>query len=47
MPRRSLIEQLDEAVRGLMRNPEVPLPSGDSGVSPLVRIAAELRDSAA
>jgi PhnB protein len=44
MPRRSLIEQLDDAVRGLMRNPDVPLPGGDSGVSPLVRIAAELRD---
>ena len=44
MPRRSLIEQLDDAVQGLMRNPGVPLPGGDSGLSPLVRIAAELRD---
>src|SRR5580693_564938 len=44
MPRRSLIEQLDDAVQGLMRNPDVPLPGGDSGVSPLIRVAAELRD---
>jgi PhnB protein len=44
MPRRSLIEQLDDAVQGLIRNPGVPLPGGDLGVSPLVRIAAELRD---
>jgi PhnB protein len=44
MPRRSLIEELDDAVQGLIGNPGVPLPSGDTGVSPLVRIAAELRD---
>ena len=44
MPRRSLIEQLDEAVQGSIDNPGVPLPRGDAGVSPLVRIAAELRD---
>jgi hypothetical protein len=44
MPRRSLIEQLDEAVQGLMRNPGAPLPRGEEGVNPLVRIAAELRD---
>src|SRR5580692_1235630 len=42
MPRRSLIEQLDEAVQGLIRNPGAP--RGDAGVNPLVRIAAELRD---
>jgi PhnB protein len=39
-----LIEQLDEAVQGLMRNPGAPLPRGEEGVNPLVRIAAELRD---
>jgi PhnB protein len=44
MPRRSLSEQLDEAVQGVIGNPGAPLPSGDAGVSPLVRLAAELRD---
>jgi PhnB protein len=44
MPRRSLIEQLDDAVEGLIRNPGAPLPGGEAGVSPLVRISAELRD---
>jgi PhnB protein len=44
MPRRSLIEQLDEAVQGVIGNPRAPLPRGNAGVSPLVRIAAELRD---
>jgi len=43
MPRRSLSEQLDEAVQAVIGNPGVPLPSGDAGVSPLVRLAAELR----
>jgi hypothetical protein len=44
MPRRSLSDQLDEAVQGLIGNPGAPLPRGDAGVSPLARIAAELRD---
>jgi PhnB protein len=44
LPRRSLIEQLDEAVQLMIGNPRAPLPRGDAGVSPLVRIAAELRD---
>jgi len=44
MPRRSLIEQLDEAVQGVMANPGAPLPSGDAGVNALVRLAVELRD---
>jgi PhnB protein len=44
MPKRSLSEQLDEAVRGLIDNPGAPLPRGETGVNPLVRIAAELRD---
>ena len=44
MPRRSLSEQLDEAVQGVIGNPGAPLPSGDAGVSALLRLAAELRD---
>ncbi|HWY54623.1 MAG TPA: VOC family protein [Terriglobales bacterium] len=44
MPRRSLIEQLDDAVQRLISSPGAPLPSGDAGVNPLVRLAAELRD---
>ena len=44
MPRRSLIEQLDEAVQGIIGNLGAPLPRGSAGVSPLVRLAAELRD---
>jgi len=44
MPRRSLIEQLDEAVQLLIGNPGAPLPRGNAGVSPLVRLAVELRD---
>jgi PhnB protein len=44
MPRRSLIEQLDEAVQSVIGSPGAPLPRGDAGISPLVRLAAELRD---
>ena len=44
MPRRSLSEQLDEAVQLVIGSPGAPLPSGDAGVSPLVRLAVELRD---
>jgi PhnB protein len=44
MPRRSLTEQLDEAVQAAINNPAVPIPRGDAGVSPLVRVAVELRD---
>ena len=44
MPRRSLIEQLDAAVQLVIGNPGAPLPLGNTGVNPLVRIAAELRD---
>jgi PhnB protein len=39
-----LIEQLDEAVQLVITSPRASLPRGDAGVSPLVRIAAELRD---
>jgi PhnB protein len=49
MPRRSLIEQLDEAVqtvlaRPLGAHPDATLPRVDARVAPLLRIAAELRD---
>lgn len=44
MPRRSWIEQLDEAVQLVIGNPGAPLPRGDAGGDPLVRLAAELRD---
>jgi PhnB protein len=44
MPRRSLIEQLDEAVQLAIASPGAPLPLGDAGVGPLVRMAAELRN---
>jgi len=44
MPRRSLIEQLDDAVQAAISNPAAALPRGNAGVSPLVRVAAELRD---
>ena len=44
MPRRSLIEQLDEAVQAAISNPAAPIPHGEAGVSPLVRVAVELRD---
>jgi PhnB protein len=44
MPRRSLIEQLDEAVQGVIENPGAPLPRGEAGINPLVRLAVELRD---
>ena len=38
------MEQLDAAVQLAIASPGAALPRGDSGVSPLVRIAAELRD---
>ncbi len=44
MPRRSLIEQLDEAVQLVIASPRAPLPRGNAGVSALVRVAVELRD---
>jgi len=44
MPRRSLIEQLDEAVQEVVGNPRAALPLENTGVDPLVRLAAELRD---
>src|SRR6202035_4022595 len=44
MPKRRLIEQLDEALQGMIDNPRAALPRAEAGVSPLLRIAAELRD---
>jgi PhnB protein len=44
MPRRSLIDQLDDAVQAVIGNSRAALPRGDAGVGPLVRVAAELRD---
>jgi PhnB protein len=44
MPRRSLSEQLDDAVQGMIDNPAAPLPRGNVGISPLVRLASELSD---
>jgi PhnB protein len=44
MPKRSLIEQLDDAVQAIIAHPHAPLPSVNARLAPLVRIAAELRD---
>jgi len=44
MPKRILIEQLDEAVQTLLAHPDAPLPQVDASLAPLLRIAAELRD---
>jgi uncharacterized glyoxalase superfamily protein PhnB len=49
MARHSLIEQLDDAVQAIVARPsgahaEAPLPRVDARLTPLVRIAAELRD---
>ncbi|HZQ21294.1 MAG TPA: VOC family protein [Terriglobales bacterium] len=44
MPRRSLIDQLDEAVQVMLASPEAPLPKVDARIAPLLRIAADLRD---
>jgi len=43
MAKRSLIEQLDEAVSGILLHPDAALPA-DAPLTPLARIAAELRD---
>jgi uncharacterized glyoxalase superfamily protein PhnB len=44
MAKRSLIEQLDRAVQATLAHPEASLPSADTELAPLVRLAAELRD---
>lgn len=43
MAKRSLIEQLDEAVSGILLHPDTALPK-DTQLAPLARIAAELRE---
>jgi len=43
MPKRSLFEQLDEAVSGILADPKSPLPRLDARVAPLARLAADLR----
>jgi len=43
MPKRSLIDQLDQAINALLAQPDATLPAADSELGPLVRIAAELR----
>jgi len=44
MPRRSLSEQLDAAVQVMIASPGASLPLVDAGVTPLLRLASELRD---
>src|SRR5262249_43032552 len=44
MAKGKLIEELDRAVEGIIRNPDDPLPDVDSRIAPLIQIAAELRD---
>jgi PhnB protein len=44
MPKRSLIDQLDEALQGMFDNPGLALTLGEAGVSSLLPIAAMLRD---
>jgi uncharacterized glyoxalase superfamily protein PhnB len=43
MVKRSLVEQLDEVVQGILENPRTQLPRAHAEVSALARIAAELR----
>jgi PhnB protein len=43
MPKRSLIDQLDQAINALLAQPDATRPAADSELGPLVRIAAELR----
>src|SRR5579872_6300496 len=44
MPKRSLIDQLDEALQGMIDNRVAALPRAEAGVSSLLPIAAVLRD---
>src|SRR4029077_19818329 len=43
MPKRSLIDQLDQAINAILAEPDATLPAADSELLPLLRIAAELR----
>ena len=44
MPRRSLIEQLDQALDAMLAKPEARLPETDPRLAPLLEVAAQLRD---
>lgn len=44
MPKRSLAEQLDQAVQAMLDHPGAETSKVDSEISPLLRIAAELRN---
>ena len=44
MPKRNLIEQLDESLQGMIDNPTAALPRAEGEVSQLLGIAAELRN---
>jgi PhnB protein len=43
MARRSLIEQLDDAVETILAHPDAPLPLVNPRITPLIRVAAGLR----
>ena len=43
MVKRSLVEQFDAVVQGILENPRAQLPQAPAEVSALARIAAELR----
>ena len=44
MPKRSLFDQLDQAITQLLAQPDAPVATVNPEIAPLVRIAAELRD---
>lgn len=44
MAKRSLSEQLDQAVEAILAHAEVALPTADAALAPLLRLAAVLRD---
>ena len=43
MPKRSLSEQLDQAIQALLARPDALLPSAEAEIAPLVSVAAGLR----
>src|SRR5437899_676322 len=44
MPRRALIDQLDDAVQAMLAKPGAAVPKVDARLSELLRVAADLRD---
>src|SRR5215470_9849275 len=44
MPKRSLFDQLDDAVQAMLTNPDAPPERVNARIAPLLEIAAELRD---